>query len=217
MSCGCGSWRCPQRRLLLLSLLLPTPLISIQEQKRAAEAQAAGEWSAASEHLARAAACSPPNRSCGSRPGVGPGRRAGREGYRDPGTGPPGSDDGRDDGFGTGLRGKPATCRPRRRSGRQPSTGLVPRVQVLDPLSLAYLRLGSYHGARSALELLLLLKPEDAVPQYRLGLLLAAVDPEAAVEHLEEALACRVGRSRPLSCGRKSWLPAWRAIKLIHC
>jgi tetratricopeptide (TPR) repeat protein len=62
-----------------------------------------------------------------------------------------------------------------------------PSVEVLDLLSQAYFNLGDYLGASSALELLLVLRPEDAGLHYRLGLLLAAVEPGAAVEHLEEA------------------------------
>ena len=62
-----------------------------------------------------------------------------------------------------------------------------PSVGALDPLSRAYFRLREYPGARAALESLLLLRPEDAGLHYQLGLLLAAVDPGAAVEHLEEA------------------------------
>ncbi len=165
----------------------PTPLLSKQEQKRAAEAQAAGELSVASEHLARAAALQP------SQPLLW--EQAGRLALA-------GGDAGKAIEFLERVRqdlplegmldlGQAYAQIGDLYAASQTWQAAVdrfgPSVDALDPLSHAYFRLRDYPGARAALKSLLVLRPADAGLHYRLGLLLAAVEPGAAVEHLEDA------------------------------
>ncbi len=165
----------------------PTPLISKQEQKRAAEAQAAGDYLVASEHLARAAALQP------SQPLLW--EQAGRLALAggDAGKAIEFLERGRKD---LSLDGMLNLGQAYAQSGDLHTAAQTwqaaverfgPSVDALDPLSHAYFRLRDYPGARSSLESLLVLKPADAGLHFRLGLLLAAVEPGAAVEHLEEA------------------------------
>ena len=165
----------------------PTPLLSKQEQKRATEAQAAGEYLVASEHMARAAALQP------SQPLLW--EQAGRLALA-------GGDAGKAIEFlerihqDLTLEGMLDLGQAYAQSGDLHAASQAwqaaidrfgPSVGALDPLFQAHFRLRDYPGARAALESLLVLRPEDAGLHYRLGLLLSAVEPGAAVEHLEEA------------------------------
>jgi len=62
-----------------------------------------------------------------------------------------------------------------------------PTIDLLDHLWQGYLKLEDYPAATVTLKSLLALRPEDGQLHYRLGLLLAAQEPESAVEHLEAA------------------------------
>ncbi|OGO29082.1 MAG: hypothetical protein A2Z16_16680 [Chloroflexi bacterium RBG_16_54_18] len=172
---------------MIALVFAPAPLHAIMEQERAAEAQAAGELSVASEHLARAAALQPSQTQLWE--------LAGRQALA-------GGDAGKAIEFlerarqELSLEGMLDLGQAYAQNGDLRAAAQIwqaaihrfePSVEVLNLLSEANLRSGDYPGARSALESLLVLSPEDAGPHFRLGLLLAAVEPGAAIVHLEEA------------------------------
>ena len=60
-------------------------------------------------------------------------------------------------------------------------------AEIYRRLAAAQQDLGDYAGAAASLQALIGLEPENARLHYRLGLLLAATQPEAALPHLEQA------------------------------
>jgi tetratricopeptide (TPR) repeat protein len=80
--------------------------------------------------------------------------------------------------------------------------------ELLERLVQAHLALGNYSAASDELEALVSLKPDDPELHYRLGLLVAAQAPEAALQHLEKAEAGNPSLEAGIETLRRSILSA---------
>jgi tetratricopeptide (TPR) repeat protein len=83
-----------------------------------------------------------------------------------------------------------------------------PSVQVLEQLVAAHLEQGDYPDAIAHLKTLAELQPQDAELHYKLGLLLAALDPPAAQSYLDRAAQLDARRQSAAADIRRAVLSA---------